>query len=81
MKFLDNVDKPETATVEDIHAAMRAITLEGEWTLIRETLFVSAHEAKTQEIHFFASNVPAEMAQELLVREQEIFHPVGDVWS
>ena len=81
MKFIDNVEEAKTAEVADILAAMKTVTLEGEWSVIRETLFVSAHEGKTGNIHFFASTVPAEMAQELLVREQEIFHPVGDVWS
>lgn len=81
MKFLDNVEQAKTPTVAAINAAMRAVTLEGDWTILRYSLLVSAHEAKTQEVHFFISTVPAEMAQELLVREQEIFHPVGEVWS
>ena len=81
MNFIDNVDTPNTPTVAEIEAALKTVTLEGDWTIIRESHLVSAYENKTQEIHFFNSFVPAEMAQEILVREQEIFHPVGDVWS
>lgn len=81
MKFIDNVENAETPTVADINAALAGVTLEGDWTILRYSHLVSAHEAKTQEIHFFISNVPAEMAQEILVRDREVFHPVGDVWS
>ena len=80
MRIIDNVDV-HTPSAAAINTALRSFTLEGDWTIIRETHLVSAHEGKTGNIHFFSTLVPKELANELFMRDREIFHPTGDVWS
>jgi hypothetical protein len=80
MRFQDDV-VTLTPEVRDIEAALKNVAsqIKGDWDILRNSHIVSAYENKTQEIHMFASHDPDKMAQELVLRDREIF--TGDTWS
>jgi hypothetical protein len=80
MRFLDDV-VTLTPEVSAIKAALKKVAsqIQGDWDILRNSHLVSAYENKTQEIHMFASHDPDEMAQELVIRDREVF--TGDTWS
>lgn len=79
MKFKDEV-KVITPTPKEMEAEFSKLKLQGTWEFQRLSHMVSAFEIKTGEIHLFMTEDPKEMAQELKLRDLEIFNK-GDEWS
>jgi len=79
--FIQDEVEVVTPTVAAIEAAMLKVKsqIKGDWQIQRLSHLVSAYENKTQEIHFFDSHDPDKMAQELVIRDREVF--TGDTWS
>ena len=80
MIFTDEVSVT-TPTVAEMNTAMVKVKskLKGDWRIQRLSHLVSAYENKTKNIHLFNSHDPDEMAQELVLRDREVF--TGDTWS